>query len=347
MEYLASQAGVIAVYVDDGTGKELAPGEWRGDDPLSALGVFAGASSSAVVTPAPGFWIIGIPSMLEGSAVTLFSQLLDPAAPPGWSADELHELEFALFQQLPVRGGGSARGVRQLGLAYHWLGGEEPDALLVVSSENVGGMASKYTFFRAFKVHVSRVGGRIEVSCLWSSEEIAGPLVGDIQRDFDGDGIQDLVFDRYEQVEGSPIILSGRDGHPLLRFEGAEVAIERVGKGPTRISALEPKESDPTTWEARVLRFDALLGRFVRISQQAVTPEVHSPQQLPAQPRSGLLDLLALEVGGKDKVTMARVHREHPTQMVQVTAREKQRGFAGRVLLEYKSPTYLAEEKKK
>jgi hypothetical protein len=344
-DYLASQAGTIVVYVDGGTGRDLAGGEWRGDDPLSVLQAFAAAAGTEVVVPTPGFWVVGRPAMLDGSGVTLFIQALDPAAPAGWSADDLHELEFALFQQLPVRGRGAARGMHYQGLAYHWVGGSEPDTLLLVSSERMGGMLPKYTFFRAFKVRVSRLGGRIQVSCLWSSDQIAGTLVEDIQQDFDGDGLTDFVFDRYEDVEGSPVILSGKDGHLLLRFEGAEIATERTSKGPLRISAFEPTEADATAWEAQVLRFDPDAGHFVRASQQESTAATSSTE-LPPQPRRGLAGLLAEEVGGKDNVAVWRVLRERPSQVVQVTPREMRAGFAGKVLLEYKSPGYLEEERR-
>jgi hypothetical protein len=332
-DYLASQAGAIVVYVDRGT--------------LSALQTFAAAAGTEVVVPAPSFWVVGIPAMLDGSGVTLFSQPLDPAAPAGWSADDLHELEFALFQQLPVRGGGAARGMRHLGLAYHWVGGSEPDTLLLVSSERMGAGPAKYTSFRAFKVHVSRLGGRVQISCLWSSGEIAGPLVEDIQQDFDGDGLQDFVFDCYEDVEGSPIVLSGADGHVLLRFRGSEIAIERTSKRPIRVSALEPKEDDPTAWEERILRFDAQVGEFVRVPQQDLAAAAASSREAPRRPNRGLANFLAAEVGGRDNVSVARVLREHPKQVTQVTPREKRAGFTGRVLLEYKSPGYLAEEEEK
>lgn len=344
-EYLASQAGAIVVYVDGGTGIDLAGGEWRGDDPLSALQAFAAAAGTEIVVPARGFWIVGIPAMLDGSGVILFSQPLDPAAPTGWSAEDLHELEFALFQQLPVRGGGAARGMRYLGLGYHWVRGSEPDTLLVVSSEYMGGGPAKYTSFRAFKVRVFMLGGRVQVSCLWSSDQIAGRLVEDIRQDFDGDGLTDFVFDRYEDVEGSPVALSGKDGHVFFRFQGAEIATERSSSGAVRVAAFEPIETDPTTWEAQILRFDSGTGHFVPTAQKEAA--ALSSHEATVQPKRGLAGLLAAEVGGKDKVTVAKVLREHPTQVVRVTPREIQGGFVGRVLLEYESTGYIEEERRK
>ncbi len=344
-EYLASQAGAIVVYVDGGTGRDLEGGEWRGDDPLSALQAFAAAAGTEVVVPARGFWIVGIPAMLDGSAVVLFSQPLDPAAPAGWSAKDLHELESALFQQLPVRGGGAARGMRYLGLGYHWVGDSEPDTLLVVSTEYMGGGPAKYTSFRAFKVRASMLGGRARVSCLWSSGRIAGPLVEDIRQDFDGDGLPDFVFDRYADVEGSPVVLSGKDGHVLLRFQGAEIATERSHGGAVRVAVFEPSETDPTTWEPQILRFDSGAGHFVPAAQQEAA--ALSSHEATVKPNRGLVGLLEAEVGGKDKVTVAKVLREHPTQVVRVTPTEIQRGFVGRVLLEYKSTGYIEEERRK
>jgi hypothetical protein len=216
-----------------------------------------------------------------------------------------------------------------------------------------------------FKVHLDRSGAGIKVECLWTAFDV-GPFLPDIAEDFNGDEYRDLVFSGVGYDYTPTVILSGKDGHRLLGFQGTELDVEKGVTGPKRVGVLErydggrrlPKHEPGTS--TNVFEFSRDKGMFEAVNETAtVSAEAvkASGGRLEAR-EDAVRRTFAAEVGGVEHVRAYVLQRGDPTRFqveeVQVRLPRLSRptpelvkaGYPGRILFEYKSPSFLARERK-
>ncbi len=319
-DYLAAEAGATIVYIWPATVTDVGRGEWHAPDPLSALQAFAQAGGLFVVTPSPGWWLVGpAKSFSSPAAVTIAVESLGPAG-QGWAdSAAVGELERALVTQLPVRelSRFRKRGAGTVTLDYYWLAEEGPDTLLVLTSQP--GDDVVWPHYQGFKVRAHRVGPKVEIKCIWAMNEHAVPsgrLVPEIAEDFDGDGYRDFVFDAGDDDHFQNTIVSGKTGRLLLSFDHAnEIAVERRPSGLPRLAvdgigdlqnggesypAGKPGESERQG--PVVLMFDRVAGRFEPAPGSKATVTAQAIPQGPGDTRNIPRRTLAAALGGTDRV---------------------------------------------
>ncbi len=309
-DFLAGAAGATAFYF--GSTENLLPAnEWRGDDPLVVLKAFCHAAGLEVETPQPGFWIIGPPWMKQHSALSVSAQRLDPTNQGFLSAAQAGDMEQALIAQLPIRRGTGNPEVSRVDVSYYWLPKEGRDTLLVLATLSPE-LDPRPPQYQAFKVRLERSGARTKVECLWASE-VPGPLVSDIDEDFDGDGYRDFVFvtDLDHDSELPHSALSGKDGSELFSFSQNDLAVEKKAAGPKRVAVRErlgsePGEPSPGT-VAQVRQYSAEQESFVPVPE----PRLQA-QALEAEGAAGInvgWKHLAQLVGGAQNVRVYLLYR--------------------------------------
>jgi hypothetical protein len=234
-DFLAEAAGATAFYFGS-TENPLDAREWRGKDHLMVLKAFCRDAGLEVETPQPGFWIIGPPWMKQHSALSVSAQQLNPTSQGPLSAAQAADMERALIAQLPNRRGTGNPEVSRVDVSYYWLPKEGRDTLLVLASLSPQNDI-RPAEYQAFKVRLDRSGANTKVECLWASE-VPGPLVPDIDEDFDGDGYRDFVFvtDLDHDSELPNSVLSGKDGSELVSFSQNDLAVEKRAAGPKRVA---------------------------------------------------------------------------------------------------------------
>jgi len=245
-DWLAEQAGAVIFYVTRYTEAEIFGGEWRGEDPLSALRAFLTAGGLDILVPEPGLWIVGTPEDLAKAAFVAYAYPLDPEA-QGWqSVEQVGDLERALVAQFGMRNI-SARDLDNpdeaelgyppddpswVGVGYYWVEGER-DTLLVLATQGCGycrGTSSDLQA-RAFKVRLRREGIGLKLECMWAAP-VFGPFVPTVAEDFDGDGLRDFVFDTDRDLAmnmNGGLVLSGADGRPFVRFASGIYVEKNIG----------------------------------------------------------------------------------------------------------------------
>lgn len=320
-DYLAAEAGATIVFLSSATAKAIDQGEWRGHDPLSALKAFAQAGGLFVATPAPGWWVIEGPCDFDSAAPATISVQCLGSVGQGWAdPTDVRELERALVTQLPIRtiprqGDQSAAS---LSVQYYWIPEEGPDTLLVLTSQQAGLSSTEY---HGFKVHVTREGSKIRVTCIWTLRQNhvpSGRLVPEVAEDFDGDGYRDFVF-YAEDEKFVNTIVSGKDGRLLLAFSGAEMAVDRGGRPQVRLAldgtydmkygGEKPDREGPELEGPVVLTFDPKAGQFQPSAGSNTAVTAKAIGQAPGGRLNGPRRALAAALGGADKV---RVYLLHP-----------------------------------
>jgi hypothetical protein len=236
----------VIFYVTRYTEAEIFGGEWRGEDPLSALRAFLTAGGLDILVPEPGLWIVGTPEDLAKAAFVAYAYPLDPEA-QGWqSVEQVGDLERALVAQFGMRNI-SARDLDNpdeaelgyppddpswVGVGYYWVEGER-DTLLVLATQGCGycrGTSSDLQA-RAFKVRLRREGIGLKLECMWAAP-VFGPFVPTVAEDFDGDGLRDFVFDTDRDLAmnmNGGLVLSGADGRPFVRFASGIYVEKNIG----------------------------------------------------------------------------------------------------------------------
>lgn len=365
-DYLASEADATVLYMWWGAERDLPRGEWRGPDPLSALKAFASAAGLEVETPSPDLWVVGTPFWNERSATTIFARPLDPEKQGFQPVSQVGNLERALINQLPVRDGCGRLRRCSIGVSYYFLPDEGPEVLLVQATIPRGSINSPPQT-KVFKVHLDRTGPMIRVDCLWASGAI-GPLLPDIAEDLDGDGSRDFVFAGGKYDYGANEVLSGPDGHRLIEFIGTELLVEKGTSGAKRVgvATLVRQYSDlrgTTRQPPSVLAYSSESHTFGAVSTdnevrgEAVAMENKGAERAIDQTRQ----TFAAAVGGPANVRAYVLFRSptRPTFRVEeitvrhvepdkeITPELVQSGFPARVWFQYKSPSYLEEERRK
>jgi len=315
-DWLGEQAGATVFYVTGHTEVKILSGEWRGEDPLSALKGFVTAGGLDVLVPKPDFWIIGEPGKVRNAAIVAYAYPLDPES-QGWeSAERVGDMERELLAQLAIRDtsamdldnmdeahlGYLPDGLSWIGVGYYWVEGEK-DTLLIVATHGCGycGGTSSHLQVRALKVRLRREASGLKVECLWGAQ-VFGPLVPTVAEDFDGDGLRDFVFanDRDLQMNmNGGLVLSGADGRPFVRFASGIYVEKNIG-GPKRFSALVLGD-DRDDWP--VLLYDPAEQTFeARYEAVAATGagETRTPDAVEPASRRDRLAFFVREVGGPE-----------------------------------------------
>ncbi len=282
-EMLAREASAALLYLGTGGGgiETIAQpialdGVWRGADPLSCLRSFAEAAGLKVLVPEPGLWLVGSPEQLDHAALVVFTYSMTAEGEPANPTDADVELARAILAQLPIRqvameyepvsdreGNATERIIPVLmGVGTYWVPGE-PDTLLAVVSRGAFTFATAgfpVLDVSAYKIRVTRDGGRIKVGCLWG-RGANGPLIPGFAEDLDGDGMQEYFFKsflsslKYDDLPDQ--ILSGADGR-ATEVISRKLAVEKRASGPKHFAVdilREEVEGADLEDEMPVLRF--------------------------------------------------------------------------------------------
>lgn len=326
-EMLAREASAAVLYLGIGgggiaiTAQPIAlDGVWRGADPLSCLQSFAEAAGLKVLVPEPRLWLVGSPEQLDHAALVVFTYSMTAEGGPAQPTDADVELARAIVAaQLPIRevamayepvsdreGKAAKRIIPVLmGVGTYWVPGE-PDTLLAVVSRGAFTFATagfpELDVF-AYKIRVTRDGGRIKVGCLWGGG-VHGPLIPGFAEDLDGDGMQEYFFtsfmSSFEYDDLPDQILSGADGRATEVITG-KLAVEKRASGPKHFAVgilREEVEGADLEDEMPVLRF----AEDTRVLEVAL-PEATATQQRPERAwRPRPEEALASFLGGGERM---------------------------------------------
>jgi hypothetical protein len=252
VDAVARDARSMAIFFGVLAPVRFGPGEWHGPDPLSALTKFGTAAGVKVQALDERAWIIGVPEAIDVAALTVFAR-------PGLGTDMARSVGFdvasaerALIEELPLRETDGAFGRSYIGLTYFWLPDEGPDVFLIQGVPR-GSTRDDPAGVATFKVRLPRGNKAGTVECLWRSDQATGSLVPQIKEDFDGDGVRDFVFMTNADYS-SDVILSGKDGHLVLAFDG-ELAVEKRASGAKKIAVETLWDDIPQVGANRQSRF--------------------------------------------------------------------------------------------
>lgn len=314
-EYLAREAGAVVFFRYQTTWNDVPMKEWRGEGPVGTFRAFGLDTGIELVQVEPSWWVVGPGEYLRDADITITIHPADPSQ-QHLVGEDPEVLEAALVNQLPVRSGGQRHGPSNIELSYYWLTDLAAGRLLVVSDLRSEGSSLSYKEARS--LHATRVAGGFNFSCLWEKDEIYGPLVPEVNEDFDGDGVRDPV------LMGGPcgtkscdaVILSGATGERLFEFSGNELAVEKSQTGPPWVAAewsssvdrgeyLSPRDRAEVRGERRhlVARFDpATRACLVDVRAGERAREQAKARRPGYDDRVRARDVLANVVGGLEKV---------------------------------------------
>lgn len=186
---------------------------------------------------------------------------------------------------------------------YYWPTRDGHGREFYVQQQSPAGVTVNYPPQRYLrKVSVETVGGTLDVRDLWMDEDgkepqaqiIDGP-VAELELDFDGDGIVDVVCfsgsPGYDGAVGPLHVLSGKTGREIGKIEGFEIVIVEGAGGQRRFKTL-----DRDGYRTYDLTEDGKLGmeQFQRADADTAEPLLMQVQGTP-QGRATVLGLKANE----------------------------------------------------
>lgn len=312
-ESLASEGRALAFFASAKTSKAVPLKEWRDPTPLGALRAFCADAGLEVVEVPPNWWVIGRPEYQRVADFTVSIHPADPQDSRQSPEAERQELEDVLVGQLPVRNSLETFGLVAIELSYRFSTDAPTTTAVVVEDRLNERFSTKYVR----KVSVTRTEAGYKLDCLWKQAEVYGPLVSEINEDFDGDGVRDPVFlgGPCGRAECDAVILSGATGERLFEFGGNELAVEKSPTGPPRIAAewsfsvdrgkyLSPRDRAEVRGDRRhlVARFDPATRACLVDVRAGERAKEHAKASRPGYDRLRTRDALASIVGGLEKV---------------------------------------------